>query len=85
MISFHSLEDREVKRFLATRAGVTPRPTRHVPVAAVAAPAPSFRLIARRVRKPRASEIAANRRARSARLRSAVRTDAPPFPVMEAA
>ena len=85
VISFHSLEDREVKRFLSTRAGVAPLPARHVPVAAGAAPAPSFRLIARRVRKPQPREIAANRRARSARLRAAVRTDAPPFSAVEAA
>ena len=83
VIAFHSLEDREVKRFLSRRAGAAPRPARHVPEAPSLAP--SFRLIARRVRKPRPSEIAANRRARSARLRAAVRTEAPPWPAAEAA
>ena len=85
VISFHSLEDRQVKRFLSLRAGATPQPLRHLPVSPAAAPAPSFRLISRRVRKPGPREIAANRRARSARLRAAVRTDAPAWPVAEAA
>ncbi len=85
VISFHSLEDRQVKRFLSQRAGGLPRPARHLPIAPEEAPAPSFRLIARRVRKPKPSEIAANRRARSARLRAAVRTEAPPWPLAEAA
>lgn len=86
VIAFHSLEDRQVKRFLGLRAGVAPRPARHAPpIAPAQSPAPSFRLIARRVQKPTPREIAANRRARSARLRAAVRTDAPPWPVAEAA
>ncbi len=85
VISFHSLEDRQVKRFLNRRAGATPRPTRHLPIAGSQAQAPSFRLIARRVRKPKQHEITANRRARSARLRAAVRTDASPWPAAEAA
>jgi 16S rRNA (cytosine1402-N4)-methyltransferase len=85
VVSFHSLEDRQVKRFLNRRAGAAPRPARHVPIPASEAPAPSFQISSRRARKPKAPEIAANRRARSARLRAAVRTDAPPWPAAEAA
>ena len=85
VIAFHSLEDRQVKRFLSQRAGATPRPARHAPLAPLETRPPSFRLIVRRVQRPTPREIATNRRARSARLRAAVRTDAPPWPVAEAA
>ncbi|MCH9013925.1 MAG: 16S rRNA (cytosine(1402)-N(4))-methyltransferase, partial [Proteobacteria bacterium] len=77
VVSFHSLEDRRVKRFLAERSGRAPRPSRHAPD--VAARAPSFRLITRRVVRPSAAEVAANPRARSARLRAAERTAEPPW------
>ena len=76
VVSFHSLEDRRVKRFLAARSGRLPRPSRHAP-AAPEGPAPTFRLIARKAITPGADEVAANRRARSARLRTAERTAAP--------
>ncbi len=76
VVSFHSLEDRRVKRFLAERAGRAPRPSRHAPPGP-RGPAPTFRPITRRVVKPRAEEVAANRRARSARMRAAERTAAP--------
>ncbi len=78
VVSFHSLEDRRVKRFLAERAGRAPRPSRHAPPGP-RGPAPTFRPITRRVVKPRAEEVAANRRARSARMRAAERTAAPPW------
>ncbi len=76
VVSFHSLEDRRVKRFLAARSGHAPRPSRH------AAPPPeqsaaTFCLIARRAIAPAAAEVAANPRARSARMRAAERTAAP--------
>ncbi len=76
VVTFHSLEDRRVKRFLAGRSGRVPRPSRHAAPAPAAPPA-SFSLIARRAITPTASEVAANRRARSARLRAAERTAAP--------
>ncbi len=73
--TFHSLEDRIVKRFLRIRSGATPAGSRHRPMAA-AGPAPSFEQIAKPV-SPSEAELARNPRARSARLRTAVRTDAP--------
>jgi 16S rRNA (cytosine1402-N4)-methyltransferase len=75
VISFHSLEDRSVKTFLRARAADGPRASRHLPVAQLREP--SFRLIARKPIGPSAAEIAANPRARSARLRVAERTAAP--------
>ncbi len=78
VIAFQSLEDRRVKQFLAVRAGRAPGPSRHAPAAPGAAPEPSFRLITRRPITPDAAECAANPRARSARLRVAERTEAPP-------
>ena len=75
VVSFHSLEDRRVKRFLAERSGRAPRPSRHAPDVAVRTP--SFRLITRRVVRPSAAEVAANPRARPGRLRAAERLAAP--------
>ena len=72
VVSFHSLEDARVKAFLRDRAGEGPRPHRHMP-AAPAAAAPVFRALTRRPLRPRPEEISANPRARSARLRAAVR------------
>jgi 16S rRNA (cytosine1402-N4)-methyltransferase len=76
VVAFHSLEDRPVKEFLRERSGRTPGASRHLPEAAPGR-APSFRLIAGGVVTPREDEIAANPRARSARLRGAERTAAP--------
>ncbi len=78
VVSFHSLEDRRVKRFLAARSGTGANPSRHAadPRPGAAAP-PTFRLLHRGTIEPGAAEIAVNPRARSARLRAAVRTDAP--------
>jgi 16S rRNA (cytosine1402-N4)-methyltransferase len=73
VIAFHSLEDRIVKTFLGQRAksrGVS----RHQPHAA--GPHPSFRLLTRKPVVPDEDEIAANPRARSAKLRAAERTAA---------
>jgi 16S rRNA (cytosine1402-N4)-methyltransferase len=75
VVSFHSLEDRRVKQFLRRRAGDAPRPSRHLP-AAGAERAASFRLPSRDAATPAEDEIAANPRARSARLRVALRTAA---------
>ena len=79
VVSFHSLEDRIVKRFLRQRSGATPAGSRHRPDAAHDAPAPSFEAVARPVRAGDA-EIDSNPRARSATLRVARRTNAAPWP-----
>lgn len=79
VVSFHSLEDRRVKEFLRRRGGVAPGISRHQP-GRPRLRAPSFKLLTRRVVKPGATEIAHNPRARSARLRAAERTAAPPWP-----
>ncbi len=75
VVSFHSAEDRRVKTFLRDRSGAAPAGSRHLPMAA-AGRAPSFERPAKAVR-PSAAEIARNPRARSATLRSAIRTAAP--------
>jgi 16S rRNA (cytosine1402-N4)-methyltransferase len=75
VVTFHSLEDRIVKRFLRTRSGANPGGSRHRP--AIKDPdAPTFMRVAKPV-GPSEQELARNPRARSARLRSAIRTDAP--------
>ena len=76
VVTFHSLEDRIVKTFFAVRAGRTPAGSRHAPPVKAAA-APSFSLLFNGAQGPSAAELAANPRARSAKLRAAVRTDAP--------
>jgi 16S rRNA (cytosine1402-N4)-methyltransferase len=78
VVTFHSLEDRVVKTFLAERAAAPSSPSRHAPPAAAGA-APSFTLLHKRARTPSAAEIAVNPRARSAKLRAAVRSSAPPW------
>jgi 16S rRNA (cytosine1402-N4)-methyltransferase len=75
VVAFHSLEDRIVKTFL-TRRGRRTGGSRHLPEAVQAAP--SFRLLTGRPEVPDDAEIAANPRARSAKLRAAERTDASP-------
>jgi 16S rRNA (cytosine1402-N4)-methyltransferase len=74
VISFHSLEDRIVKTFLAER-GRPAAVSRHAP--AVADVAPSFEILTKRPVVADDAEIAQNPRARSAKLRAAVRTAAP--------
>jgi 16S rRNA (cytosine1402-N4)-methyltransferase len=76
VVTFHSLEDRIVKSFFSVRAGRTPAGSRHAPpVTAVAAP--SFQLLFNGAQGPSDAEVAANPRSRSAKLRAAVRTEAP--------
>jgi len=75
VVTFHSLEDRIVKRFLKERSGNVPAGSRHRPQIA-RGPAPTFEKVAKPV-APSERELARNPRARSARLRTAVRTDAP--------
>lgn len=77
VVTFHSLEDRLVKRFLRERSGSEPAGSRHRPMAAAKA-APSFESPAKAVRAGEA-EIARNPRARSATLRVARRTAAAPW------
>lgn len=84
VICFHSLEDRRVKNFLRTRGGQAPRASRHLPETAEAHAA-SFEILHRRGIKPGPAEVAANPRARSARLRAAIRTEAPAWPLEDAA
>jgi 16S rRNA (cytosine1402-N4)-methyltransferase len=80
VLAFHSLEDRIVKRFLSLRSGRRPTTSRHLPPLADATRPASFRLQFNGARRPGAAETAANPRARSARLRAAERTAAPPWP-----
>jgi 16S rRNA (cytosine1402-N4)-methyltransferase len=79
VVTFHSLEDRMVKRFLRERSGNTPGGSRHLPQAG-AVRAPSFEKVGRGVRAGEA-EVARNPRARSATLRTAIRTAAPAWDV----
>jgi len=74
VVTFHSLEDRMVKRFLRERSGSLPGRSRHLPELMVNEK-PSFEKVGRAVRADEA-EIARNPRARSATLRTALRTDA---------
>lgn len=76
VVTFHSLEDRIVKRFLRERSGANPGGSRHRPAIAQA-DAPTFDRVAKPV-FPSDEEVARNPRARSARLRSATRTSASP-------
>lgn len=76
VVTFHSLEDRIVKAFLTERSGNAPGGSRHAPVA-VERRKPSFTLQFKGAREAGQAELAANPRARSARLRAAVRTEAP--------
>jgi 16S rRNA (cytosine1402-N4)-methyltransferase len=79
VVSFHSLEDRIAKQFLAGRSGRVGRGSRHLPELSPAH-APSFRDIGRNPQNPSDEEVRANPRARSARLRSAERTSASAWP-----
>jgi 16S rRNA (cytosine1402-N4)-methyltransferase len=74
VVSFHSLEDRIVKNFMVER-GKSGGGSRHLPEVSQAAP--SFIILTKRPLTPGDAEIAANPRARSAKLRAAERTDAP--------
>jgi 16S rRNA (cytosine1402-N4)-methyltransferase len=80
VVTFHSLEDRIVKAFLAERSGRNRGVSRHAPPAAEG-PAPSFELLWAGHRAAGPAETAANPRARSAKLRAATRTAAPAWRV----
>ena len=76
VVCFHSLEDRIVKQFLREASGAGASTSRHLPQAAPAA-APVFTQLSKAIR-PSAAELLRNPRSRSATLRAATRTDAPP-------
>ncbi|MDR3469938.1 MAG: 16S rRNA (cytosine(1402)-N(4))-methyltransferase RsmH [Xanthobacteraceae bacterium] len=77
VVSFHSLEDRIVKTFLAARGKVAGG-SRHLPE--LESRPPSFAILTKRPVIADAAETEANPRARSAKLRAAERTAAPAFP-----
>ncbi len=73
VVSFHSLEDRLVKRFMQEAAGRTPAPSRHDPRGLAPRAAAGFALLTPKAQRPTAAEAHANPRARSARLRALTR------------
>lgn len=78
VVTFHSLEDRIVKNFLSARSKAAPNPSRHLPVALKpSARPPLFSVLTKKPLEPSPEETQANPRARSARLRAAIRTEAP--------
>lgn len=78
VVTFHSLEDRIVKRFLQQASGAEPAANRYAP--ARAETAARFRLVSKKAIGPGDEELALNPRSRSAKLRVGIRTDAPPQP-----
>jgi 16S rRNA (cytosine1402-N4)-methyltransferase len=70
VVSFHSLEDRIVKRFMTDAAGRAPGLSRHDPRGLAARPEAAFKLLQTRAQRPADAETHANPRARSARLRA---------------
>lgn len=80
VVTFHSLEDRIVKRFFTNRSGESPRGSRHLPENPNQFYEPSFQIVNRRPLTSEKGELNVNPRARSARLRAAVRTASPPWP-----
>jgi len=77
VVTFHSLEDRILKRFLQERSGKVEGGSRYLPGPVEPAAPPSFRIVNSRGFTPNKEETDANPRARSARLRVGIRTDAP--------
>ncbi len=80
VVSFHSLEDRIVKQFMVHRALPKSRPSRHMPESEDQDFQPSFKLVNKRAITPAKEELDGNPRARSSRLRAAIRLDAPLIP-----
>jgi 16S rRNA (cytosine1402-N4)-methyltransferase len=76
VVTFHSLEDRVVKRYLQIAAGQEGGASRYAPETTT--DAPRFDLVTKKAIGPDAQELAENPRARSAKLRIARRTDAAP-------
>lgn len=77
VVSFHSLEDRLVKRFFKETSGAGKAVSRHLP-GEVPGPPPTFTKVSKAIR-PTEAEIARNPRARSSILRHAIRTSAPAY------
>lgn len=75
VVTFHSVEDRMVKRFLTARAGQQANANRYAPETTKSAA--QFTVKSRKAIGPDDAELAANPRSRSAKLRIATRTDAP--------
>ena len=75
VVTFHSVEDRMVKRFLSARSGGGGNANRYAPEQQRAAP--QFRVEKRKAITADAQELGENPRSRSAKLRVAIRTDAP--------
>lgn len=75
VVSFHSVEDRMVKRFFQQRSGGEGRANRYAP--AIEEVQPQFKLFSKKAIGPDDDELAENPRARSAKLRVGCRTDAP--------
>jgi 16S rRNA (cytosine1402-N4)-methyltransferase len=78
VVTFHSLEDRIVKQFMADRTGRSAGPSRHSP--ATVPLEPTFVQVTRKPLTASETEVRANPRSRSAKLRAVERTDAAPRP-----
>ncbi|RYG91800.1 16S rRNA (cytosine(1402)-N(4))-methyltransferase RsmH [Loktanella sp. IMCC34160] len=83
VVTFHSVEDRMVKRFMQARAGSTGNANRYAPQ--LEQDKPAFEILTRKAVGPDDQELAENPRSRSAKLRVARRTDAPAGTVDRAA
>ncbi|MBU0782106.1 MAG: 16S rRNA (cytosine(1402)-N(4))-methyltransferase RsmH [Alphaproteobacteria bacterium] len=79
VVTFHSVEDRMAKRFIQTRSATTPNANRYAPVLDTVVPA--FTQKTRKAIVADKDEVAMNPRSRSAKLRVAIRTDAPAQPM----
>jgi 16S rRNA (cytosine1402-N4)-methyltransferase len=79
IVTFHSVEDRMAKRFIQTRSATTPNANRYAPVLDTVVPA--FTQKTRKAIVADKEEVAMNPRSRSAKLRVAIRTDAPSQPM----
>jgi 16S rRNA (cytosine1402-N4)-methyltransferase len=77
VVTFHSLEDAIVKKFLNQASGKTEGISRHMPFVDAPGHTATFELLTRKAVKPSEAEVAGNIRARSATLRAAQRTSAP--------
>ena len=79
MVTFHSLEDRIVKRFFQERSKTHSGGSRYMPEQDLAAP--SFEMLVKGGVAPGEEELVRNPRARSAKMRAGVRTEAAPHPL----
>ena len=79
IVTFHSVEDRMAKKFIQTRSATTPNANRYAPV--LESITPAFTQRTRKAIVASKEEVAVNPRSRSAKLRVAIRTDAPAQPM----